>query len=159
MLFEATVEEIAGGAIVGELIAVEEKIVHVVGKDELLDGYTASAQAGDEVDRLGEVDAAVVIAVDEKDRRFPGVDRSDRRRLVSELGQLRWNIFAIPIVGGPVVNAVEVHAGSENIGVARQTHGGEESAVTATPQAHPPRVHTRPPLKIFSAATDFPLFL
>ena len=46
----------------------EEKIVDFVWEDELLDGDAASAKACDQIDRLGEVDVPVVVAMDEENR-------------------------------------------------------------------------------------------
>src|SRR5439155_17704358 len=43
---------------------VQQKIVHVIGKNELFDLDAFFAEAGDEIHRLREVDVAVVVAVD-----------------------------------------------------------------------------------------------
>src|SRR5258706_12626870 len=152
------VKEIAGGSISGEPVAMQQKIVHVIRENELLDNDAASAQARDEIDRLREVDVAIVIAVDEKHRRLPCFDGGDWRRLVSELGQRRRNVLSIPIVRGPIVNAVEIDAGSEDIRVTREAHRGEEPTVTATPKADTRRIDIGPALKIFSGGDDVSVF-
>src|SRR5579864_928066 len=115
MLFQMAVEEIGGSAIAGKPVAIQQEIVNVVGENKLLDGDAAGAQPGDEVDGLREVDVTVVVAVDEKHWRLPGVHRSDRGRFVGQLGQLCRNVLAVPVVGGPVVDAVEINASRENI--------------------------------------------
>jgi len=68
-----SVKEIAGGAIRREPIPVQEKIVNVIGENELFKLDAFFAEAGYEVDGLREVDVAVVVSVDEKDGRLPGV--------------------------------------------------------------------------------------
>src|SRR4029077_19511447 len=75
-----------------------------------------------------------------------------------QLSQLRRNIFAVPIVGGPIVDAMEVHASCKNIGVARQAHGGEESAVAAAPQAHARGIDIAAALQILSGGHDVLVF-
>ena len=39
------------------------------------------------------------------------------------------------------MNAVEIDAGFENVGVARKTHGGQKSAVGSTPETDPLRIN------------------
>src|SRR5713101_1705732 len=52
-----------------------------------------------------------------------------------ELVEFRGDILSVPIVGGPVVYAMEVHAGREQIGIAAQAERGQIAAVTPAPQA------------------------
>src|SRR5438477_12471299 len=75
-----------------------------------------------------------------------------------ELGQLRRNIFAVPIVGGPIVHAVEIDAGRKYIGVARKPKRSEISAVTAAPQAKPHWIYVRARLQIFCAGNNILIF-
>src|ERR1700738_3512868 len=157
-LCEMAVKEVAGGTITCEPIAMQQKIVHVIWENELLDDYAASAQAGDKINRLREVDVAIVIAVDEKHRRLPRFNGGDRGRLVSELGQLLRNVFAIPIIRGPIVNAVEVYPGGEDIRIAREAHGREEPAVATAPKANSRGIDIGAALKVFSSGDDVFVF-
>src|SRR3984893_5923290 len=157
-LHQVPVEEIASGMIAGEPIAMEEKIVDVVGEDQLFDGDTAGAEAGDKVHGLREVNVAVVVAVDEQHGRPPGVHGGDRGRFVRELGELGGNILSVPVVRRPIVDAMEVDAGGEDVRVAAQTQGGEITAVAATPEAHPCGIDVRAALQIFSGGNDVLVF-
>src|SRR5437868_7672302 len=112
------IEEIGSGVISRQPVAIQQKIVNVIGKNELFDGDAACAQAGGEIDGLREIDIAIVIAVDEKYGRFPGFHGSYWGRFVGEFGELGRNVLAIPVVGGPIVHAVEIDACRKNIGVA-----------------------------------------
>src|ERR1700676_2812513 len=112
-IFQLAVEEVALGVIAGQPGAMEKEIVDFVGEDELFDVYAAGAEAGDEVDGLREIDVAVVVAVDEENWRLPGVYGAYRRGFVGEFGEFGRNIFAVPVVGGPVVDAVKVDTGRE----------------------------------------------
>src|ERR1700730_6013159 len=114
-LFQVPVEEVAGSTLPREPVAMQQKVVDVVRKYELFDDHTASAQPCDEVNCLREIDVAIVVSVNKKHWRLPGFNGGDRRGFVSELGQLGRNVLAIPIVRGPVVNAVKVHACRENV--------------------------------------------
>ena len=99
---EMMIKEIGSSVVAGEPVAMKKKIVDFVGENELFDLDVAfGAQAGNEIDGLREVNVAIVVAVDKEHRRFPGVDCGDRRRVVRELGQIRGNILAIPVVGRP----------------------------------------------------------
>src|SRR5437870_4054232 len=77
---ETTVEEIARCVISGQPIFVQQKIVNVVGKNELFDLDAFLAEARDEIDGLGEINVAVVVAVNEQDGRLPGIHSGHRRR-------------------------------------------------------------------------------
>ena len=72
---EFAIEKVRSGAIGGEPILMQKKIVHFVGEDELFDFDVFGAEAGDEINGLGEVDVSVVVAVNEQNGRFPGVRR------------------------------------------------------------------------------------
>src|SRR5580704_8832097 len=136
----------------------EEKIVDLVGEDELLDGDAACTEAGHQIDGLREVDVAVVVAMDEENRRFPGVDRADWRGIVGQFGEFGRDVFAVPIVGGPIVDAVEVHTCGEDVGVVRETHGGEEAAIAAAPEADAGRVDVGASLQEFSGGDYVAIF-
>src|ERR1700719_3757268 len=75
-----------------------------------------------------------------------------------EFGQLRGNIFPVPIVRWPIVNTVEVHTSGENIRVARQAHGGKEPAVAAAPQADACGIDIAAAPEIFSGGDDILIF-
>src|SRR5690242_13243283 len=101
----------------GKPVAMQKKIVNLVGEDELLDFDALLAKARGEVHGLREIHVAIVVAVDEKDRRLPGVHSSDRRRVMSQFVQISRDILAVPIIGGPIMHAVKIDASGEEIGV------------------------------------------
>ena len=49
-------------------MAMKQKIMHVIGEDELLDFHAAFAETSDQIDGLGEIHVAVVVAMNEKHR-------------------------------------------------------------------------------------------
>src|SRR5260370_12081026 len=147
-LFQVSIKKVISGVIASKPVAVQQKVVHVIRKNELMDHYAVGPQARDEIDRLRKVDVTIVVDVDEKYRRLPRFNRSDRRRFVSELGQIRRNVLAVPIVGGPIVNTMKIDTGGENVRVAREAHGGEKSALTSRPPAAPRRIAMRSCLQI-----------
>jgi len=115
--------------------------VEFVGEDELLDGNAMGAQGFGEGGGLGVGDVRVVIAVDQEDGRPPVVDGSDG---AAGAGFGRDGVHlgegALFPVGGvvfevPVVDAVEVDTGGEEVGVAREGEGGEIATVAAAPYA------------------------
>src|SRR5260370_19472368 len=117
---EVPIEEIAGRVISRQPMSVEQKIVHVIGENELFDLDAFFAATGDEVHGITEDDLALVVTVNEKHRRRPGVHRGHGRRIMRQPVQLRGDILSVPIVGGPVMNAMQVHACGERIGIAPQ---------------------------------------
>src|SRR5437016_10726189 len=155
---ERAVKEIAGRVIRLAPRLMEQKIVDLVRKDELLDVNTALAQPRDEVHRLSKVNVAIVIAVNEEHRRFPTVDGGDGRRIVRELGELRRDIFAVPVVGGPIVYAVKVDTRREEIRVSRKAQRGEVTTVAAAPQADTRGVHVGSRLQIFPGSNYVLIF-
>jgi len=68
-----TVEEIACGVIGRNPIPVQQKIMHVIRKNELFDLHVSFSEPSHEVHCLGEVNVAIVVAMNEKHGRFPGV--------------------------------------------------------------------------------------
>ncbi len=72
------VEEIAGRVIGRKPISVQQKIVHVIRENELLDLHALFAEPRHEVHRLREVDVAVVVTMDEEHGRFPGIHGGHR---------------------------------------------------------------------------------
>ena len=114
------IEEIARRVIRREPSPVQKKIMNLVRENQLIEGHALFAQRLGQVDHLGEGDVAIIVAVNEEDGRFPGVDGGDWGRLVREFGELGRNIFAVPVIGGPIVDAVEINAGGEDVGVAAE---------------------------------------
>ena len=115
-------------------VAVQKEIVNLVGEDELFDFDALFAKARGEVHGLREIDVAIVVAVDEKDRRLPGVHRGDRRRVVSQFGKFGGDVFSVPVVGGPIVHAVKIDASGEEIRVASEAERREIAAVASAPE-------------------------
>ena len=101
-----------------------------------------------EIHGLMEIHVAIVVSVNEQDRRFPRRDRGDRRRLERDLQRLPQIGFVMPSpaiaracmfgVDGPaipVVDAVDVHAGGEHVGVAAERERRQVAAVRSAPDA------------------------
>src|SRR5215469_13647500 len=66
-----------------------EEFVDFVGNDELFQIDVLAAKRGNQVDRHGEIDVAVIVAVDEQHRRAPGAYAGNWRPIVgSENGFL-----------------------------------------------------------------------
>src|SRR5436190_24190777 len=83
---------------------------------------------------------AVVVAVNRPAGRAPVFDRSDRRSLKRYLGCISIaDVNRVCASGAyrPIVNAVQIYASGEQIGVARQSHRRQKTAVTAPPQSNP----------------------
>ena len=57
----------------------QQKIVNLIGENKLFDVNIAFTETRDKVHGLCKVHVAVVITVNEKHRRFPGIDGSDGR--------------------------------------------------------------------------------
>ena len=96
--------------------------------------------ASAKIDGFGEGNVAVVVALDEEDRRAPRADGRKRRRFPSEsrgIGAFRG--FVRRGEGGnlrvPIVDAVHIDAGSEEIGGAGEAESGQVAAIAAAPQA------------------------
>ena len=124
----------------------------------MLDVNIAFAKSRNKVDSLREINVTIVVAMDEQHRRFPFVDGADRRRIVGKFGEFGSNVFAVPIVGGPIMHAMKIDAGGEKVGVAREPHRGEIAAVTAAPQADFRGVHVGAGLQIFSGGNYILIF-
>jgi len=108
--FQVTAKEIAGGAIRGQPIPMQKKVVDFVRKDKLFDLDVPFAETRDKIDSLREEDIAIVVPMNEKDRRFPSVHGGDGRRIVRQFGEFGRYVFPVPIVRGPVVHAVKIDA-------------------------------------------------
>src|SRR6266446_509851 len=88
-ILEMAVKKIAGGAVGLQPMPVQQKIMHVVGENELFDFHAVFAEARDQIHGLRKIYVAVVVAVDEEHRRLPSVHGGHGRRIVGELVQLR----------------------------------------------------------------------
>src|SRR5229473_2853851 len=71
-----------------------------------------------------------------------------------EFVEFRGDILSVPIVGGPVVHAMEVHAGREQIGIATQAKRGQIAAVTPAPQSDMSSIDIAATLQVFSGGHD-----
>ena len=71
------VEEIAGGVVDREPVAMQKKIVNFVGEDELFDFHVFGAKAGNQIYGLSEKNVAIIITMDEQDWRTPSVYGGD----------------------------------------------------------------------------------
>ena len=116
-----------------------------VGEDEFFDGDVAGAEGVGEHGGLGVGDFGVVVAVDEEDGRAPFGYIGHGRTGVGGgrdffLGFERRPRAVEPIrpcvvFAGPLVDAVEVDAGGEEVGVAGEGERGEVAAVASAPDA------------------------
>src|SRR5712664_2359844 len=86
--FEMTVKEITCRAIGGQPRFVQQKIVDFIGKNKLFECDALFAEGFGEVHHFREGHVAVIIALNEKDRRTPSADGRERRRLPSETGRI-----------------------------------------------------------------------
>src|SRR5690242_6396665 len=116
--FQTAVEKVGCRVIGSQPVTVQKKIVNLVWENELLDFDALLAKAGGEINGLCEIDVAIIVAMDEEDRGLPGVHRSDGRRIVSKLVQIRRDVLAVPVVGGPIVHTVKINTSGEEIGIA-----------------------------------------
>ena len=132
----------------------QQKIVDLVRKNELFDVHIAFAKARDEVHGLREIHITIIVAMNKEHRRFPGVNGVDGRRVVGELGELRRNIFSVPIVSRPIVHAVEIDTGGEEVRIAREAQRGEVAAVTAAPETDSRGGYVSARLQIFCNRDD-----
>jgi hypothetical protein len=88
-----------------------EEAVDFVGEDQFLELDTLFAKRLDEQDRLMEGHIAIVIAVDEQDRRSPGTDGSHGRRLEGETrsGRIDGNAIGAKL-RRPIMHAMKIDA-------------------------------------------------
>src|SRR5260370_15836534 len=125
------VEEIARRMVGRKPILVQQKIVYVIGENQLFDLDALLAEACDEIHRLGEVDVAVVVPVNEQDRRLPGVHGGYPRRFIREFVFFSGGIFFVPIFGLAIVLSVLMHASGKDIGIAPPTPRPEINNLTS----------------------------
>src|SRR5205085_4028213 len=117
-------------------VLVAQEVVYLVGEDELLKLNVLLAQAAHERDRLTESDVAIIVAVNQEDVRTPLVDRKDRRRLARNLRALRRveRHAQARDQHAPIVDAVQVNTGGEEIGIARKAERRQIAAIRAAPE-------------------------
>src|SRR6266436_3889245 len=71
-----------------------------------------------------------------------------------EFVEFRGDILSVPIIGGPVVHAMEVRAGREQIGIATQAERGQIAAIAPAPQSDMLCIDIAAALQIFSGGHD-----
>ena len=132
-----------------------------VGEDKLLDMNAARAQGVGEHRSLGVGHFGVVVAVDQQDRRLPfGYIRHGGGSMGKGSDFLLLGERAAEPVGGgvvfagPLVDAVEVDAGGEEVGVAGEGESGEIAAVASAPDAYVGDVDVRPRAEIGDSARE-----
>src|SRR5262249_50085585 len=91
----------------------------------------------------------VVVAVNHQHGRAPGLDRGDRRGLPGQFrhfGTFEHVVGRLEIADDdvPVVHAVDVHAGGEQVRGAGQAERGQVAAVRAAPQPAAVRIDVGP---------------
>ena len=64
--FQVTIKEIRPGPVNFEPVAMQQKVVYFIRKNDLLKGYVSLAQSHGQIHRLGERDVAIIIAVNQQ---------------------------------------------------------------------------------------------
>src|ERR1044072_7485404 len=138
LLLQLAVKEIGRGVVGREPVAVQEKVMHFVREDELLELDVLLAEPPREVNHLAEGDVAVVVALNQKDGRAPLLDGGDGRGFERDLLRVAAVVVNPGSAGDalrPVVAAVPVNSGGEEVGVARESEGRQVPAVGAAPES------------------------
>ena len=119
-VLEPSIEKVRRRFVAADPVLMSQEVVHFVGQHELLDFDLPFPQLDDQVDRLDERHVAVVVSMDQQHRRLPGVDGGERRR--AEGAAREVGVVVNAVIGHeradalvPVVHAVEVHAGGEQV--------------------------------------------
>src|SRR6266478_6571791 len=134
---ERAIKKIAGRMIRLEPRTMQQKIVNLVRENKLFDVHVALAKARGEVHGLREVHITIIVAMNK---------------------ELRRNIFAVPIVGGPIMHAMQIDTSGEEVRIARQAQRGEVAAVTAAPETDSRRDYVSARLQIFCSGDDVLIF-
>src|SRR4030095_4205150 len=85
--FQSPVEEIRRRVISSQPGLVSKEVVHFIWEDQLLKLDVVFSELAHQIHRLTERHVAVVVAVNQQHRRFPFVDRRNRRGFTRELYQ------------------------------------------------------------------------
>src|SRR5690349_24989172 len=72
---QLSIEEFDAGVICPQPGLMSQKIVHLVGKNQLLKLNVMLSELSNQIDRLAEGYVAVVVTMNQQNRRFPFVDR------------------------------------------------------------------------------------
>src|SRR5215469_1218297 len=116
-MLQGSIEEVGGCGIRSNPALPAQESVDFVGQDYLLEGSVLFAQTLHQVNRLAEGDVAVVVAMDQQDRRLPPADVGVGRGCPGEfdgslfIGRLQSHVAEDRILGekdAPVVDSVEV---------------------------------------------------
>src|SRR5919201_2494226 len=95
----------------------QQEIMDLVGEYQLFEGDVALSERLDQLHRLVEIHIAVVVSVDEQDRRSPGIHGRDR-------GGFAGDAYRLGRSGGteveaaehrPVVNTMDIDTGGEQV--------------------------------------------
>src|SRR5580692_11055910 len=125
---EMLVEELESRVIGRQPGSMQEKVMNLVGKNQLLELHILFSQRLNEIDGFRERNVAVVVALDQQYGRAPRTDGRKRRGFPSEpcgigpfgrlvRGRKSGNL------GVPIVDTVHVDARGEQIGGAREAEG------------------------------------
>src|SRR4029077_16968098 len=134
--FEMLVEKIARGAIGSEPVSMQKEIMYFIGEYQLFEGDALFAEGLGQIDGFGERNVAVVVALDQENRRAPSAYGGKRRRFprpsckISPFARLvgRSKCGNLRV---PVVYAVHVDSSCKEIGSACEAGGSEVTAHTA----------------------------
>src|SRR6476646_5842319 len=76
--FEILVEEVARSMVRGQPCSMHEKVVDFIGKNQLLKRDALLAERLGEIDRFRKWNIAIVVALNQENRRAPSADGSER---------------------------------------------------------------------------------
>ena len=117
----------------------DEFVIDVLGPEEL-----------DQAGGLGEIHVAVVVAVDQQDRRGPFFDGGNG-------GGLEGDVVGIEGAAAEV-DAGDIDPGRKDIGITRQAHGGEDAAVGQAPEADAFGIDIGVGLEVFAGGLNVLVF-
>src|SRR5512138_1600186 len=115
---ELLLEKVLGCRISADPVPPKQKIVDFIGENKFLDMNVLGPQALQQIHSLRKRHVAVVVAVNEKNRRTPGLDRRIGRGFESglqrslQIGSVFWKLLEET---RPVVNAVQIDPGREDV--------------------------------------------
>src|SRR5260221_9873742 len=88
-LFQVLIKEVHARMISSQPVLVPQEVMHFIGEYQFFEFDMMFAKLANQIHRLAKRYIAIVVAVYQQYRRFPFVHRRDRRRLASQLVQIR----------------------------------------------------------------------
>src|SRR5262245_10786101 len=158
---EVFVEKLRRRVVNLQPVTVQQEVMNLVGEDDHFVRDFQLAQPPRQIHSLREGHVAVVVTVNQQHRRAPFFDRADGRRFKGDLDRVAVAVFD-PVRARnsqrPIVTAVQVNPGGEEVGVAGQTERRQKAAVTASPQSDPRLVNVATRTQVMRARDDVLIF-